>query len=87
MWRLIDSVKFSDYRSKFQKQLLFDVKNIKKSRNIVVPADKTRNYYEVNPRKYEEMLMNNITANYKKCDLDMANIIKRTFRTIQNAGS
>ena len=41
----------------------------------MVPADKTRNYYEVNPKKYEDMLRNNITVNYKKCDSDLVTTI------------
>ena len=82
LWRLVDSVNFTDHRSNFQKRLLFDLRNIKKCKNIVVPADKTRNYYEVKPERYEELLNNNITANYKKCDTDLAKTINNEARNL-----
>ena len=75
LWQLVDSVSFTDTKSNFQKQLLYDAKNIRRSTDIVIPADKTRNYYEVKPTVYETMLRNNITANYKKCDSNMAEFI------------
>ena len=49
-----------------------DVKDIKKCDNIIVPADKTSNFYEVSPVKYETMLRENITAVYKKSNNNMA---------------
>ena len=68
LWNLIDSVEFSDRRSKFQNELAKDVSSICKSKNMIVPADKTRNLYEVKPEKYENLLNNNITALYKKAE-------------------
>ena len=41
-------------------------KNICKSDKMLVPADKTSNLYELEPSKYETLLVNNITTHYKK---------------------
>ena len=69
LWNLVDSVTFSDKRSKFQKELAKDVNSICKSKNMIVPADKTRNLYEVKTEKYETLLKQNITALYRKTDI------------------
>ena len=68
LWCLVDSVEFSNKRCKFQKELERDVKSISKSKNLIVQADKTRNLYEMKPKKYEELLNQNITAIYKKTE-------------------
>ena len=47
-----------------------------------MPADKTRNYYEVEPEKYETMLHNNITDNYKKCEQNETKNINREARDL-----
>ena len=71
LWNLVDSVEFSDIKSKFQKEIQKDVKNICKSKKMLVPADKTSNLYEVDPSKYETLLRNNITSHYKHADANM----------------
>ena len=40
------------------------------------------------PERYEELLNNNITANYKKCntDLDLANAVKSEARKLSGGG-
>ena len=72
LWSLVDSVSFSEKRTNFQKVLQKDAGEIRKSKNIIVPADKTSNFYEVTPEKYENMVKNNITAVYKKAETNMA---------------
>ena len=77
LWTLVDSVNFSDKRTNFQKTLQKDASEIRKSKNIIVPADKTSNFYEVTPEKYETMVQNNTTALYKKAEIDMATNINK----------
>ena len=77
LWSLVDSVRFSDKKTNFQKMLQKDAAEIRKSKNVIVPADKTSNFYEVKPEKYETMLRDNITAVYKKAESDMATDINR----------
>ena len=47
---------FSDKKTNFQKTLQKYAEEICKSKNIIVPADKTSNFYESTPEKYESML-------------------------------
>ena len=44
-----------------------DLKRTRDSKNIIVPADKTVNYYSVPKEQYQELLENNITE-YRKAD-------------------
>lgn len=67
-WKLVDSVKFTQYRSKFQNKLKEDCSNIAKSKGIIISADKTRNVYDTTPETYCTLINNEITKNYKKAD-------------------
>ncbi|XP_068673499.1 uncharacterized protein [Montipora foliosa] len=63
--RLIENVKFRDVNNEFMKELERDKKKIKSSTNIFVPADKTRNYYEMHPSDYTKLLKKNVIESYK----------------------
>ena len=43
-----------------------DIKNIKNDGKVYVAADKTSNFYKMDPERYTELLENNITKEYKK---------------------
>ena len=47
-----------------------------------MPADKTRNFYEVKPEKYESLLRNNITANYRKSSVSIANDVNKEAKVL-----
>ena len=64
-WKLIDSIKFSEKRSPFQKQLRRDVAGITKLNDLLIPADKTRNLYITKPDVYKRLLHENATKNYR----------------------
>ena len=49
---------------------------------MLVPADKTSNLYEVEPEKYETLLRNNITVNYRHAEKNMADDINREARKL-----
>ena len=66
LYELIRSIEFKKTRNPFQKQLTKDLKEIKKSDKIYVPADKTSNIYKVSPDEYAKLLTENITKTYKK---------------------
>ena len=63
--RMIEEMRFRNTTNRFQKRLKEDIRKIRKSKNIIIPADKTRNMYEVSEQQYEKLLTNNITKNYK----------------------
>ena len=66
LYKLAKNIKFEEKTNKFQNQMKKDILKINKSKNIFVKADKTSNIYEVEPEKYEKMLKENITSNYRK---------------------
>ena len=55
--------------NKFQHQLSQDIKSIKSSNNLFVPADKTTNVYKVKTADYRKLLTSNITKQYKKANI------------------
>ena len=44
------------------------MRNIGKCKNLVVPPDKTSNFYEISVIEYGKLLINNITKDYEKCN-------------------
>ena len=59
--RMIEEVRFRKTTNRFQQPTERGHSEIRKSKNIIVPADKTRNMYEVSEQQYEKLLTNNIT--------------------------
>ena len=53
------------FNNTFQTELLNDVKKIKGSDKIFVPADKSRNIYLLSKDEYQKLLTENITKTYK----------------------
>ena len=64
---MIENIKFRNVKCWFQQKLSSDIKtNIKKSDYLLVPADKTTNFYKMNISTYTDLLHKNITKTYKK---------------------
>ena len=61
-----------------------DIKELKSSKCICVRADKWRNMYKVEPSKYQEILNNKITDNYK---IDKDNTIDQINKNTCNFAS
>ena len=55
-----------DIQSDFLKELDKKVKDIKKSNNVFVAADKSSNYYEMSKEYHSELLLKAINKDYKK---------------------
>ena len=66
--QVIEQLEFRETRSDLQTKMKNDLKRIRESKNIIVPADKTVNYYSVPKEQYQELLENNITTEYRKAD-------------------
>ena len=65
---MVQNVEFRKTRSKFQTELSEIVRNIGKCKNLIVPSDKTSNFYEISVSEYRKLLINNITKDYEKCN-------------------
>ena len=59
--RMIEEVRFRKTTNRFQQPTERGHSEIRKSKNIIVPADKISNMYEVSEQQYEKLLTNNIT--------------------------
>ena len=77
LYNLVQSVEYIEIDSKFQKTLKKDLRQIRKSHNVIVFADKTNNVYEIERNKYANLLSDNITQTYKKSDIDQLYTINR----------
>ena len=62
------NIEFREVKDSFQKKLKDDLKAIRNDKKVIVAADKTRNYYRMDKERYQELLNNNITKDYKKVD-------------------
>ena len=84
MYNLIKNIEFNDHRypDEFQRKLQKDVKEIKKLKTLLVPADKTTNLYSVPKDRYNKLLTENITKDYKKCETDVKHQINKEAKHI-----
>ena len=64
------NLEFRQYNNGFQKEMKDDLKKMKRnnSNKVIVAADKTRNYYKCDLPKYEKMVTENISKEYKKAN-------------------
>ena len=56
-------------------QLMNTVRDIGKCKNLIVPSDKTANFYEISISDYNNLLDDNITKNYEKYNDQILNDI------------
>ena len=71
---LIKNIEFENKTNPFQQQLKNEKEMVKNEPKMIVSADKTSNYYKVDPKEYKELVKKNVEAEYKK----------ETARNIQN---
>ena len=65
---MVRNIEFRKARNDFQDKLKEDINKIRSSKNLFVFADKSTNLYEKSDTKYNRLLSNNITSNYRKCE-------------------
>ena len=75
LYDMVQNIEFEKVKSNFQIQLSNNVKNIKKNPNLLVPADKTNNVYELTIEEYNKLLIENISKKYKKIAVSAINSI------------
>ena len=63
---LIKNVEFEFKTNQFQENLKKDQERIKTEPQVLVSADKTTNFYKLDPKEYNELLEKNIQKDYKK---------------------
>ena len=65
MFNLIGSLEFREVKDDFQNKMRTDIAKIRKSNEVFVPSDKTRNLYAMDKDQYRRLLQENITKKYK----------------------
>ena len=60
LYEMVRRIQFRPVKSSFQSQLLADVKTIRNSTSVIVPADKTTNLYRMSVADYSKLLNDNI---------------------------
>ena len=60
-----ESIDFRRTSSDLQRRLDKDIQKMKNSKDVIVPADTTRNLYAVPKKKHDKLLRENITKSYK----------------------
>ena len=65
MFKMVQSTKFIQVNP-FVIKLKNDTDHIKKETKLLIAADKTTNFYKLEPSKYNDLLEQNITKSYKK---------------------
>ena len=83
--RMVESVEFKRTTDSFQRRLEDDIAHIRESSDIFVAADKTRTMYAVNKDRYEKMMHDNVTKNYKQAPEETYDDISVEARNIANA--
>ena len=66
MLRMIQSVKFKHVNNTFLNRLKEDTDLIRKEPRLIIPADKTTNFYKLEPSAYNDLLEKNIMKSYKR---------------------
>lgn len=80
--KLVSSIKFKHSRNSLQSKLASDIKRITSSSRLFVPADKTTNYYSLEPNAYKALMRKAINKDYKKSDVDIKTDITREAKSI-----
>ena len=66
LMNMIRNIEFRQVDNELQRKMREDIKMIKQSGKVIVPADKSTNLYKIEKNEYEQYVTNNITKEYKK---------------------
>ena len=59
-------LEYKKFSNPLQQKLKEDCQKIAQNADLLVPADKTRNYYSLEKEKYKELINKDIQKSYKK---------------------
>ena len=80
--QMISSIEFRAISNKFLTKMNEDIKNINKTKELLIYADKSSNIYIMIKEDYKKHLVNNITKTYKKSNRNKINSINRDAKKI-----
>ena len=80
--KMIENIKFRNYSDKFINMVEEDKKRVRTSQSVFIPADKTRNMYEMSAPAYDKLVTENVTKTYKLADINTAKNINTELKDI-----
>ena len=80
--QLVRNIEFKPRSNDFQQRLREDIKESINHQDIIVKADKTSNFYRMEPKEYQRLLDVNIQDSYKKAPADQAKTINKEAKRI-----
>ncbi|KAJ8018982.1 hypothetical protein HOLleu_42708 [Holothuria leucospilota] len=66
MMSLIQNIKFNNNHKPFQTQLQTDTSKIKTDTSVYVAADKTNNFYRLQPEQYNKLVQQNVNKSIQE---------------------
>ena len=83
MLNLKQNIQFKAVKCKFQNEMNSDIKNkIKKPSKVLLPADKTTNYYKMTPDSNDKFIKENVKKTYKISSHNVANKLDKQSASI-----
>ena len=82
MLKIIQNMKTTNTTNTFQSQLAKEVDNIKHDPKLIIPADKTSNYYRMNKETYNKQLESKVTTAYRKAPANTTSKLNREGKSI-----
>ena len=82
LYDLVKNVKFRKYSNSLQRDLKQDKVKIANEPKLIIPADKTSNFYKLEKKDYETLLSKDIQKHYKKADENEVENIKLEHKAI-----
>ena len=82
MLKMINSVKFKQVNNSFLNKLKDDTELIRNEPKLLIAADKTTNFYKLDPATYNDLLEKNITKSYKKAEPETTRAIHKENKNI-----
>ena len=82
MLKMIQSVKFKQINNSFLNKLKDDTDLIRNEPKLLIAADKTTNFYKLEPSTYIDLLKKNINKSYKKAQPEVTRAIHKESKDI-----
>ena len=73
LFELIKNIRFRSLNNDFLNSLKSDIQKLRSTKNVFLPADKTRNMYAISKPGYQKLLFQNITKSYMKTSMVTVN--------------
>ena len=75
IYRIVRITTFKKYTNEYQEELKKTLAEIKECKDLIIKADKTKNFYKVPKEDYQKLLQDTISQEYKKTDSDLLNVV------------